>query len=215
MKIICPRLSAVDMQDCGAVRAVFAEAPVLRMGQAWLPQPEKRFLPAEVRLGWYDDRLLIFGELHNNTPLTRAAKDNQLLCSLGDAFEIFLGDQEHETYAEFHIAPNGTRLQLLWPDGGTFQRVCHKEISFEDCLVGEPLFAFSQWVEDNKWHIIASVPSSVLLTQGAPLVGRTWRVSFSRYDYVSAEEPPVLSSTSSHAEMSFHRQHEWTEIEFR
>ncbi|MEI8343284.1 MAG: hypothetical protein WCH43_17320, partial [Verrucomicrobiota bacterium] len=49
---------------------------------------------------------------------------------------------------------------------------------------------------------------------GTALEGRTWLASFSRYDYSSAEAPPVLSSTSPHAEVSFHRQQEWAELLF-
>ena len=56
---------------------------------------------------------------------------------------------------------------------------------------------------------------SLLYPPGTPLEGRTWCVSFSRYDYSSAEKPPVLSSTSPHTgKVSFHCQQDWTELSF-
>ncbi len=184
------------------------------MQQAWRDSPEEKFQPARVRIGWRGDRLLVFGELTDKHLYTRATEDNQILCSLGDVFEVFLRDSEGERYAEFHVAPNGRRLQLLWPDAATIRRVGMKEVSLDDLKVHEPIFDFSQWSEGNTWCICAPVPGSVFLPAGTPLGGRTWNASFSRYDYSSAEEPPVLSSTSPHAKVSFHRQQEWAEVLF-
>lgn len=214
MKIVCPCLGTFDLRDPAAVREAFACAPGLPMQQAWRGAPEEKFLPARVRIGWRDNRFLIFGELSDNLLFTRATRDNQLLCTLGDVFEIFLRDAGGGSYAEFHVAPNGLRLQLLWPDAATFRRVGKEEVSLEELKVPEPIFDFSQWSEGRTWCICASVPASVFLPAGIPLPGRRWMVSFSRYDYSSPEEPPVLSSTSPHAEVSFHRQQEWTEVEF-
>jgi len=185
------------------------------MQQGWRDAPEDKFLPARVRIGWTDDRFLAFGELADNRLTTRATEDNQLLCSLGDVFEIFLRESEGESYVEFHIAPNGKRLQLLWPDAATFRRVGKKEMSLDELKVHEPIFDFSQWSEAQTWCICASVPSSVVLPVGMSLEGRTWKASFSRYDYSTDDEPPVLSSTSPHAEVSFHRQQEWADVTFR
>lgn len=215
MKLTCPKLSAFDITAPEAVRAAFAEAPVLQMQQAWREVPEGKFLPARVRIGWRGDRFLVFGELTDHLLYTRATEDNQILCSFGDVFEIFLRDSGGERYAEFHVAPNGKRLQLLWPDAATIRRVSNKEVSLDDLKVHEPIFDFSQWSEGPTWCICASVPGSAFLPVGTSLEGRTWLASFSRYDYSSAEEPPVLSSTSPHAEVSFHRQQEWAEVEFQ
>ena len=214
MKISCPILADFDIEDRDAIRAAFADAPTLQMQQAWREAPEEKFLPSRVRIGWRADRFLIFGELTDNLLFTRATDDNQLLCSYGDVFEIFLRDAEGEPYAEFHVAPNGKRLQLLWPDAGTIRRVGNMEVSIDDLKIGEPIFDFSQWTEGKTWCICASVPCSVFSSVGTSLEGRTWLASFSRYDYSSAEESPVLSSTSPHAEVSFHRQQEWTEVFF-
>ena len=52
----------------------------------------RRNLCLLVRLGWSGDNFLIFGQLTDNLLYTSATEDNQILCSYGAAFEIFLGD---------------------------------------------------------------------------------------------------------------------------
>ena len=214
MKIACPQLSDFDLGDRAAVCAAFFKAPALHMRQAWRAAPEPQFLPGRVRMGWRKDWFLCFAELNDERLFTRATEDNQLLYSHGDVFEMFLRDSEGEPYAEFHVAPNGRRLQLCWPDAATIRHVEHNEVSLDDLKVREPVFGFTQWSVGETWCICAAVPSSVFLCAGTTLEGRTWRASFSRYDYSLAEEAPVLSSTSPHAEISFHRQQEWTELHF-
>ena len=215
MKAICPKLGAFDIQDLTAVRHAFADAPEMKMHQAWLSALEKEFLPAKVQVGWREDRLLVFADLKSNGPFNQATKNNQRLWCLGDVFEIFLRDEEFENYVEFHISPNGLRLQLQFPSASTLQLLSNKEKTLEDLMVDSPVFNFFNWVEDANWFICASIPSSLFLPQGTELKVRKWRVSFSRYDYSSPEGTPVLSSTSPHVELSFHRQQEWAHIEFR
>lgn len=214
MKIICPKLPDFDLGDREAVRASFASAPMLEMQQAWRHAPEDRFRPGLVRIGWKEDRFLVFGELIDDELFNLATEDNQLLCNFGDVFEIFLRDVGGECYAELHIAPNGRRLQLLWPDAAAVRRAGSKRMSLDEIKVDEPIFDFTQWSVGGIWRICASVPSPVFLPPGTTLEGRTWNASFSRYDYSSAEAAPVLSSTSPHAEVSFHRQQEWAELLF-
>ena len=66
MKILCPKLPVFDIRDHGAVRTAFAGAPVLRMHQAWREQPEEKFMPALVQIGWSGENFLIFGQLTDN-----------------------------------------------------------------------------------------------------------------------------------------------------
>jgi hypothetical protein len=103
----------------------------------------------------------------------------------------------------------------LWPDAETIRRVHDKKVALDELKVHEPIFEFSQWSEGEKWYICASVPTRIFLPPGTPLEGRTWMASFSRYDYSSAEEPPVLSSTSPHTgKVSFHCQQDWAALSF-
>jgi hypothetical protein len=214
LKINCPRLAAFDIGNREAALRAFSDAPVMEMAQGWRDQPEEKFMPAQVRTGWRDDRMLVLAELDDDVIFTQATADNQLLCLHGDVFEIFLRDPVAGHYVEFHVAPNGKRLQLLYPDHLAIHEMNAGKLAFEKLTVTEPLFDFSLWIEERKWTVCASVPISTLLKNGGSLGGRTWLASFSRYDYSSFGEPPVHSSTSPHAELSFHRQQEWAEILF-
>ena len=211
----CPALPQFDISDREAVRAAFTDAPTMHLQQAWRIAPEDGFLPGHVRIGWRNDCVLVLGELTAAQLFTRATEDNQILCFFGDVFEIFLRDSEFETYAEFHVSPNGKRLQLLWPDAETFRQFLDGKVALDELKVQEPNFEFSQWSGGEKWFICASVPTRIFLPSGTPLKGRTWMASFSRYDYSSAEEPPILSSTSLHTgAVSFHCQQDWAELSF-
>ncbi len=214
MRIVCPKLVHFDIDSRDAVSAAFADAPALRMQQGWLDKPDVAFLPGRVRIGWRDDFFLLFGEMTHDRLTTSAIEDNQLLCNLGDVFEIFLQDPGCERYLELHVAPNGKRLQLLWPDAASIRLVGNRELSLDGFKVHPLIFDFSQWSEGNTWCICASVPSSAFLPFGTSLESRIWKASFCRYDYSSAEKTPILSSTSPHTERCFHRQQEWTEVLF-
>jgi hypothetical protein len=114
--ITCPSLAAFDMRDREAARTAFTGSPMLALGQAWRGEPEETFRPGKVRVGWRDDRFWVHAELTGDAIFNASAADNGRLWELGDVFEIFLGDSESAQYVEFHIAPNGKRVQLLWPD---------------------------------------------------------------------------------------------------
>jgi hypothetical protein len=212
--VACPRLNNFDPHDLSSVVPAFSAAPVFQFGQAWLERPEERFLPGEVRIGWSGDQFHVFARLRNDHPFSRATADNQYLWDLGDVFEMFLRDAASEKYAEFHVAPNGRRLQLRFPDFDAVHRLGKGGPTLEALMIQAPQFDFTAWQEPGTWLVCARVPSSALLPPGTSLEGRTWFVSFSRYDYLPGDIRPVLSSTSPHQAASFHRQEEWTPIRF-
>ena len=171
----CPTLSHFDIKDREAVRSAFADAPIMQMQQAWRVAPEDGFLPGRVRIGWRGDCILILGELTDPHLYTSATEDNQILCSFGDVFEIFLRDPELETYAEFHIAPNGKRLQLLWPDAETIRRVQIKDVSLDELKVHKPIFEFAQWSDgENGISAPPCPPASFCLPEVRWMVGHGW-----------------------------------------
>ncbi len=214
MKIPCPALPPFARDDREAVRVAFQGAPVMEMGQSWRESLEVGFSPARVRVGWREDRLMVFAELTDAKLVTQATENNQRLWTLGDVFEIFLRDSSGERYLEFHVAPNGRRLQLVFSDRATLGQLAANGMVIEDLMVAEPMFEFSHWVDGDQWSICAEIPNSAFLQPGTTLAGRTWLASFSRYDYRAPGTEPVISSTSPHAVASFHRQQEWAELVF-
>lgn len=181
-----------------------------------LDRPPVRFLPMDlrevggesgefrngsVRLAWRGDALYVFADLDDDDPRSGATGDHQRMWELGDVFEMFLRDLSEERYHELHVTPNGYRLQLAFPRSG---------VSYRECFVREPLFDFRVTPRPGGWQVAARVPWPV----GSSPEGRQALVSFSRYDCPLGLESPVLSSTSPHPVPNYHRQEEWTRIEF-
>lgn len=184
----------------------------LDLGQSWRSHPETRFCSGRVCLGWEPQALWVLGRLADDAVHTRSTDHGQNMWELGDVFEIFVGPSGESRYLELHVTPSNHRLHLEWTANG-----------FRDFREErEPLDAFRQrpgqfdsWVRQNQlqaeWLALVRIPAG-LITGGGPMAaGRRLKVSFSRYD-ASPEYPPVLSSTSRHQELDFHRRHEWSHI---
>ena len=79
-----------------------------------------------------------------------------------------------------------------------------------------PPSAFDSWVlqspGQHQWQVLARIPASILPDGESFSAGEKLELSFSRYDAGPDGTPDVLSSTSLHRELSFHRRHEWREV---
>ena len=168
---------------------------MFHLAQPWAAQPEARFRPGTVRLAWSGDALLVLADLQDDEVRTAATEDNQRLWELGDVFEIFLQTEGSGAYAELHVAPNGVRMHLRFPE------------SLPVIPVGFPASAN---LTAGGWQVEARIPADVC---GLPCfeAGRKLRVSFCRYD-AGTDSPPVLSTSAAHPEVSFHHPEEWPRI---
>lgn len=163
--------------------------------QPWAAQPEARFRPGTVRLAWSVDALLVLADLHDDEVRTSATADNQRLWELGDVFEIFLQAEGNDAYTELHVAPNGIRMHLRFP---------------ENLPVTPVGFQASANLTATGWRVEARIPAEVC---GLPRfeAGTILRVSFCRYD-AGAGAPPVLSTSAAHPAVSFHHPDEWPRV---
>lgn len=216
LPIQCARLSSFDATHLGDVRRAFDGADAVSLGQAWRDTTEERFAPTTVRVGWREATLCVFAELTDVDVFTTATDDNQRLCELGDAFEVFIHPVGQEAYAEFHVAPNNLQLQLHFPDAGWRDRVSPED-AVAKALMPTHSFVSRTWLEPDcgRWCVLAEIPASVVCDTVVPLDGSEWRVSFSRYDHTRGGDAPVISSSSPHALPRFHRLHEWRPMRFR
>ncbi|GAT33559.1 hypothetical protein TSACC_21976 [Terrimicrobium sacchariphilum] len=168
----------------------------------YLAGPREKFLSGIAFLGWNEGHLLVAASLQDTDLASEAIRDSQHLWELGDVFEIFLHGADEPYYLELHVSPTGHRLQLQIPDSVT------PRPAVGECIVDdEPLFEFLTRHTDGLWEIVAIIPCPAASADGSA------RVSLSRYD-AGPDRAPVLSSTSRHAEINFHRQHEWTPLVF-
>ena len=208
-------LAPFDKSDWGAIAAAFESALKLPLGQAWSPEPEKKFRPGFVGVGWRDGIFWVRAVLDDDCLTTSATADNQNLWTLGDVFELFLRPMEGEVYYELHVAPSGHRLQLRFPDADMINRLREGKDRREDLLVDEPIFTFTTRTVPGGWEILAGVPAATFGWPAGDLSGRELLASFSRYDYSGDGSAPVLSSTSAHTIMNYHRQEDWKRLTLR
>jgi len=203
--ISCPGIPEKDLPHAGAISESLAlSAPVL-MQQGWLDSPEADFLPAEIRVGWMPSRLVVLAEIPDRDIFTLVTGPNQKTWQLGDVFEIFLKAEDRSDYVELHVTPPNFRLQLHIESPGK------PAIHFDDGV-------FTSCVKidtaNQKWTVYAEVPASLVSGESNIRPGESWLYSFSRYDASSDGRTPVLSSTSPHEAVNFHRIHEWGKITF-
>lgn len=180
-------------------------------GQSWLAEPEPGFRTGRVRIGWFADRLCYCGELVDDFPMTRALGRNEPLWQLGDVLELFAGIKGRPAYVEYHTAPNGRILQLLWPDAAALSTVKGDGDLARFMVEDDRAVSWARTVKDG-WQVYGELPVASLPGCSAPLAGQTWQVSFGRYDY-HEDGSFTLSSTSPLTVPSYHRRHEWREIE--
>ena len=215
LAIRCFPLPSFDSTDLNAIRLAFRQATPCLLKQAWLEKPEPEFAPAVVRAGWRGDSFLVFAELTDADIFTRATGHNQRFWELGDTFELFLRPVGQEAYFEFHVAPNNHRLQVRFASVEHFRQVQQTGAFHEVLIVGE-MFSSRTWVraESRQWCVFAEIPAASVCEPAGLLAGSQWFFSFSRYDYYRGQSEPVISSTSPHAQPSFHRQQEWGTMTF-
>jgi len=186
---------------------------VWTMQQDWLTTPEKNVRPATVRFGWEPDAIWVLADLHDDFITSRSTDHNQDMWLLGDVFEIFIARKGSPFYIELHVTPHNHRLHLQLT-AEDLEKIRSKNATLDEFRRSPS--AFDSWVlqpsGQNKWQVLARIPSTIL-PEGKPFAaGEKLELSFSRYDSGPEGTPNVLSSTSPHLELNYHRRHEWREV---
>jgi hypothetical protein len=217
LTIECRRVLPFDAGSIEAAQRALQGCTPCKLRQAWLEREEAEFQPGSVRVGWRDDLLFVLAELTDSDIHSDATAHNQWMWELGDTFEMFLRPAEQKSYAEFHVTPNGFRLQLRFPDAGSIARVRAKKAKLDDYLIQERMFRSTALVHPSgrNWLVLAEIPAKSVCERPKPLAGSEWFFSFSRYDYRRSRSEPVISSTSPHTKPDFHCQAEWDTMRFQ
>ncbi len=168
------------------------------LGQTWNAVPEAGLRPTRVWAGFADGVLLVRAELADDDVFNDARSHNARTWELGDVFEIFARRDDEEQYVEVHVTPDNVKLHLRFADFGHAAR-----IASIDEVAGDPAqISSSARRTAYGWEASARVP-----LRAGP--GELVRVSFCRYDATRGREP-MLSSSSPHPVLRFHRPLEWT-----
>jgi len=180
---------------------------LLEMGQAWLKEREARFRAGQVRLAVAGTDLLVFADLEDDDVYCPAAMHNEPAFLRGDVFELFLSPAGQGVYYEFHVNPANVRYQLrLTPREGDGKLV-------RDVVWAEPVVTQTR-MRAGGWQAYLRVKLGALMEPEGAAVARRWEISCGRYDWARDYAKPVLSSTSPHKVLNFHRRHEWRQVEW-
>ncbi|MEI6167095.1 MAG: carbohydrate-binding family 9-like protein [bacterium] len=215
-----PRLSvkpldAVAFDSWHWIDAVFANAPAVESQQAWLVEPEPGFRPLRVKTGWTREALYVYAELEDADIFNPEKRFNEPSFMSGDVFEIFLRPCSQESYVEIHVTPENQKFQLRIPSAREFAEPRAKPGIPQEWFIDRVI---ESRVRVNpaaqRWEVAVEIPFAMVCEVFLPRTGDRWLFSFSRYDYTRGREKPVLSSTSPHQVLNFHRQEEWGELRF-
>lgn len=188
---------ANDMSE--APRILTAETPQhFTLGQPWNESPDPALRETRVAVTFRDGALHVVAELDDEDVFNDATAHNQRTWETGDAFEIFARRDDEERYVEVHVTPDNIRLHLRFDDYGHTARI--QDIA--EVAADPELIESSATRTATGWRATARVP-----LDAAP--GDLLRLSFCRYDATRGRDP-VLSTSSPHPVVAFHRPQEWT-----
>lgn len=181
-----------------------------QFSQPWRDTPAPEFCPGEVRLAYNEKFFIVEADLVDDAVLTTATADNQRMWELGDTFEVFLKIEECSNYIELHVTPNNQRLHLAFPNVSRRLTPDSPPLPLEKMFVEPPAFHSNVKKTDAGWRVSVEIPAG---TVGLPTLeaGMQFRVSFGRYDAYPVGDP-VISTTSAHSVINFHRPDEWTAV---
>ncbi len=216
-QIAARRLPPFDSENWDSIDAAFKAAQSCPLRQAWRSAPEPGFRPGSVRMGWSETALLVYAELEDEDIFNPLTELNALSFKQGDVFEIFLRPVDQPAYFEFHVTPQNQKLQLRFPTAEAVAelRAAKAEIPKEWKIYDWILHTRVEVCPcPSKWRVFAEMPFDRVAETRRPGPGSQWLFSFSRYDYTRGKEAPVLSSSSPHRVVDFHRQPEWGSVTF-
>mgnify|MGYP002629400273 FL=1 len=206
---IPPLSESITGGDFASAARALSAAP-WTMEQTWRQTPQEGLLRGTVRFGWTPDALWVLADLPDDHIESRSTAHRQPMWELGDVFEIFIARRRSPLYLELHITPNNHRLHLRWT-AKDFGRVRGKKNTVDDFQQDPD--AFQSWVRRSPgakgWQVLARLPASLWPDARPFRAGQQLALSFSRYDCGPGGKPQILSSTSPHRELSYHRRHEW------
>lgn len=168
-----------------------------------------------VKAGWTPEALIVHAELEDSDIFNPELRFNAPSFMKGDVFEMFLRPSDQQAYFEFHVTPENQRFQLRIPSAQEFSTPRSEPGIPPDWFV-ERMIESRVRVDAaaGRWEVVAVIPFDLVCETSRPGPGTRWLFSFSRYDYTRGRAQPVLSSTSQHAILNYHRQEDWGELLF-
>ena len=186
-------------QPSTAIPLRATEPTLFSLGQPWQSEPDAGLRPTEVRARFAEGALLVEAEMVDDDVFNTATAHNQRTWETGDVFEVFVRRDDQESYTEVHVTPDNVKLHFRFADFGH----CTRLADFDEVAADPAEIESTAERTRAGWRATARIP-----VEAGP--GELIRVSFCRYDATRGAAEPVLSTSSPHPEVAFHRPLEWT-----
>jgi hypothetical protein len=209
-------LGKANLDSWPELGSVLFDAQIVESQQAWRSDLEPGFRPMRVKTGWTRDALYVHAEIEDADIFNPEKQFNALSFTKGDVFEIFLRPCDQDAYFEFHVTPENQKLQLRFPSAAALAAPRAQPGLPPEWFISHRVVESRVRVDiaAQRWEVAVEIPFDLVCEASQPRRDTRWLFSFSRYDYTRGQESPVLSSTSPHKVLSFHRQEEWGELRF-
>lgn len=210
------QLQSVNLDCWSQLISVFSDAPVVEAQQAWQTELDPCFRPMRVKAGWTPNALYVYAEIEDADIFNPEKQFNATSFLSGDVFEMFLRPCDQEAYYEIHVSPENQKLQLRFPSADALVKPRAQPGLPPEWFISNRIIESRVRVNTAQqlWEVAAEIPFDLVCEASIPQRGTRWLFSFSRYDYTRGQGKPVLSSTSPHTVLNFHRQTEWGELLF-
>lgn len=155
-------------------------------------------------LGLDGDVIVLRTAAYDSAARNLASSDNVKTWELGDAVEMFLQPAGREDYYEFHVTPEGIRLQLRLQDYMT-----HRQVEFEDKIAELGLKVRSKVENGGVWISEMRVPLESLGIDSTAGM----RYAVCRYNYgLDGLEPELSCSFPATEDLGFHNPPAWSSL---
>ena len=171
--------------------------------------------PGYVKMLHDKDFLYVSAVMQDDDIIAFGKRDQQIHCTEGDVFEIFMKPENANHYWELHITPAGRCAVLFYPSRGYHflanivmpQIRPLKNIKYKVSVNGT---LNKNDDIDKSWTVEAAIPLAELAAAGVPFDSKNqWRILFGRYNFSKYQPICELSSFPHLSKIDFHIHEEY------
>lgn len=197
---------------------------VTHRAMAWKhPELAKKFgdsvlTPGYVKVLCDKDFIYISAVMKDDDIIALGKRDQQVHCTEGDVFEIFLKPENANHYWELHITPSGLCGVMFYPSRGYHflpQIVLPSERPLKNIKYKVTVDGTLNKSDDidRSWTVEAAISLKELAEAGVPFDPQNpWRVLFGRYNFSRYQPLCELSSVPKLSKFDFHVHEEYGKL---
>lgn len=182
---------------------------------------DKTLAATQAKLLYDKDFLYVSAVMQDDDIVAFGKRDQQIHCTEGDVFEIFLKPENANHYWEIHITPAGRCAVLFYPSRGYHflpgivmpSTRPLKKIKYKVNVNGT---LNKNDDKDKFWSVEAAIPLAELAAAGVPFdTQNQWRILFGRYNFSKYQTLCELTSFPELSKIDFHIHEEYGRVRMK